>query len=170
MAFVLAWYESVFQLVDRGGNSTTRTYRQRQTDTAGDISDLITAQNTVLTALDAITDCVIKSVRLARVTFNDAFALPAVDSAEVEMHALITAKIFTNPLKSATIDVPGPNIGIFQGTTGKPFNQVDPADTALVTFLNEFTGATPDFLVSDGEAITQVDLAGKRTHSRSTKG
>lgn len=170
MAFVLAWYESQFRLVDKGGNGTNRTYRQRQLDTAGDISDLITAQNTMLTALQAVTACVIQSVRLSRVTLNDAFVLPSSGDAEVESHALITAKITAHPNKSAVIDIPGPVAGIFQGTSGKAWNQVDMADTALVDFLNEFTGTTPDFLVSDGETITQQDAAGKRTHSKSTKG
>lgn len=170
MAFVALWYETIVNLKDRGGNSSTRTYRLRESDTAGDISDLITAQNTLVAALIAITAAVVVSVRLARVTINDSFALPTSAEAEIEQHALITAPLTAKPNESATVDIPAPVIGIFQGTSGKAANQVDMTDTALIAFLNEFTGLTPDYLVSDGETIVQTGAFGKRTHSKSSRG
>jgi len=170
MAFTTLYYESIVQLKDKGGNGTTRTYRLAALDDAGDISALVTAQNNLIVTLQAITACVILSVRLARVTINDAFALPSVAAAEVEAHALVSAKITSKPNKSAVIDIPGPVDGIFLGTSGKAWNTVDITDTDLVAFLNNFSGLTPPYTVSDGDTIVLTGAEGKRTHSSSTKG
>jgi len=168
MALVSPYWVLEVQLVDRGGNDTTRTYRFRDTDDAGDMDLLATAANALIVALQLVTDAVIKKYQLAKVFINDAFALPSVG--EVEAHALITAPILDLPQKSASIDIPAPKDSIFVGSSGAAYNQVDFADAAVIGYLNEFTGATSPFLVSDGEAIEQVNLRGKRTHSRSTKG
>lgn len=170
MAYVLAWYESIFSFWDKGGNDTTRTHRLRESDDAGDISALITAQNDLLADYVAVSDAVVKSVRLARVTLNDAFALPSVG--EIENNAHVVALTTGHPNKSATFDIPAPKDTLFVGAagSGKNYNIVDTADSALVGFLDNFTGSTPNYLVSDGETITQSGDYGKRIHKKSNKG
>lgn len=169
MAFVSDHYELTVQLVDAGGDVTTRSYRFRDSDTAGDISALITQQNALLTALQAVTLATIKRYSLARVGVNDAFGLPT--SGQVEEAALITAQIDGDVLDSATISIPAPVDGIFQAAPGYlGYNDVDMTDTALGTFLGNFVGSSSAFLVSDGEAINLAVSSGKRVHRRSTRG
>ena len=170
MAIVLQKYELVVELFDAGGNFTRRTYEFRASDTAGDISALITSANTLITKLLAASNGVIKSARLCRVAINDAFNLPSVG--EVEAHALITAPITGVPNKSASVDIPAPKDTIFVGApgSGAAYNQVDFGDAAVTDFLDLFTGGSSQFLISDGESIVQENLKGKRTHSHSLKG
>jgi len=170
MALVQDHFEAVVTLVDKGGNVTTRTYEFIDNPTDGDISDLITQLNGLLVQIQLMSQLVIKKYTVARVGVNDAFALPTGDGAEAEAHAIITAPIHANPFKSATFDIPGPENALFAASTGKGYNVVNPANVA--TYLSFFTSgdANNHFTVSDGETIDQTDVAGKRTHSRSTKG
>jgi len=170
MSLVASHWELTVQLVDEGGNSTTRRFQFRATDDAGDMSALLTVGGEMLADLAAVTDAVIKKASYNKVMVENAFALP--DEGEIEEHALITAPIDGEPLKSASIDIPAPKDTIFVGAPGDgaSFNQVDFADTALLDYLSDFTGGSSAFLVSDGEAIIQNNLRGKRTHSRSTGG
>jgi len=170
MAIVADHWELVVQLVDEGGNSTTRRFQFRASDDAGDMSDLLTSGGALLTDLAAVSDAVIKKVSYNKVMVEGVFALP--EEGEVEEHALITAPINGEPLKSATIDIPAPKDTIFIGAPGdgESFNQVDFNDGALGNYLGLFTGGASQFLVSDGEAIVQNNMRGKRTHSRSTGG
>jgi len=169
MAYVLAWYKSVFTFADKGGNETTREHRLRESDDAGDISALITAQNDLLADYVAISDAVIKSVNLSRVTINDAFALPSVGEVENNAHLLYT--ITAHPNKSAFFDVPAPKDGAFVGAPGtKQYNVVDMADALVTNFADNFAGTTPNYLVSDGETIVAGSGVGKRIHKKSNKG
>lgn len=171
MALNVEHYISTIQFVDKGGNFSTRSYRHRQLDTSGDISALITAQSGLVAALQAVSDCSVKQVTLSRVQTNDANPLlPTADTAEVEMQALITARITGHPNKSASLSIPGPKNGIFVASSGKNYNIVDMADADVITFMSLFAGTTPDFLVSDGETIVNSGAAGKRVHSRSVRG
>jgi hypothetical protein len=173
LALVKQHYQVNLQLLDAGGNKTSRTYRMRGTDTAGDISALLTLVSTLVSDLEAITYAKVYKYTLGVVFVDTAWTLPT--EGNVEEHALITAKIYGNPLKSATIDIPAPVDGIFIGSPGdgKLYNEVDTLnDSDLASFLLDFAGASSDFMVSDGEAIStsNTDWVGKRTHSHSVKG
>lgn len=163
------WYLEV-QLIDKGGNTTTRRYQLAIDDVADDISGLVTAQNAMLVALQGATQCVIKQYSLNRFSINDALTLPTGDGAEVEKHALITAPIHGVPNKSATIDIPAPENAMFIGTSGPGWNVVDPTSALLLAYLDQFTDPSGSFYLSDGEQIDQVNLRGRRTSSHSLKG
>ena len=163
MALVADGFDLIVNLVDSGGNGTTRTYNL----TSADADAAATDAGAVMTALDAITDAVIAGYTLGERFIENALVYPT--DAEVENNARITAKIVGRPNRSATIDIPAPNIGIFTGTTGPARNVVDLADTALQTFLQLFDGSGP-ITVSDGESIIVTSAVGKRIHKRSVKG
>jgi len=173
MALTKQFYELSVQLADAGNNTTRRRYRMRGTDTAGDISALLTLASTLISDLETITYAKVVRYTLGVVFADAAFTLPT--EGNVEEHALITARVYGQPLKSATIDIPAPIDGIFVGSPGdgELYNVVDTLnDSDLASFLLDFAGATSDFMVSDGEAISTStsDWKGKRTHSHSVKG
>jgi hypothetical protein len=172
MALVQDHFEATVTLTDKGGNDTTRTYQFIDNPTDGNISGLITQLNGLLVFLQAVTKLVIKKYTISRVGINDAFALPTDAGAEAEAHAIVTAPIHGKPLKSATVDIPAPEDAVMVGTSGAAYNQVDPASSVLVAYLDSWTdgNAVNFFTLSDGETIDQVNVRGKRTHSRSTKG
>jgi len=170
MALAIEFYEATFLLVDKGNNSTTRTYRLRAVDDDGDISALITALQDMATDLAAVSDAAIKKASLTAVYVDGTgFAIPTVG--EVENNARITAQIYGDPLDSATIEIPAPKDTIFVGAAGTTnYNVVDFADPALTGFLGNFVGASSAWLVSDGESISLNGAKGKRVHHRSSKG
>lgn len=172
MALVSQGWRLTVSLVDRGGNTTTRSYDFIATDTAGDISALTSQITAFLPDLAAVTLLKVKGYTLAKVFVEDALTLPTDAGAEVEAHALITAPIDGIPNKSATVDIPGPVPGIFEGTSGPPYNIVDMGDVDLINYLGNFevSGTGGLFYISDGENLTQVNARGRRTHSHSLRG
>jgi len=163
MALVADGFDLVVQLVDTGGNQTTRTYRLDSADAAAAATD----SGTIMTALNAVTDAAISGYSINTRFVENALTYPA--DAEVENNARITAKIVGRPNRSATIEIPAPNVGIFTGTEGPAFNVVDMSDAALLTFLGLFDGSGP-VLVSDGESIIVSSAVGKRIHKKSIRG
>ena len=67
MAIAQQPWELVVNLVDQGGNKTTRTYELIATDTADDISAVRTAASDILAKLIAVTDAKVTGYRLAAV-------------------------------------------------------------------------------------------------------
>jgi len=168
MALTQQYWKLVVQLVDTGGNTTTRDYRLTATDTAGDATAVLADVATILTALQAVTDAVIKKYDVAVVFLNDALTLPSGDI-NVEENAQISALIDGIPNKSAVIEIPAPKSTLFQAPTGPGHNQMQFTTSPVPAFVNLFkTGA--QILVSDGEAITDQSIKGKRVHHKSTKG
>ena len=163
MALVADGFDLVVQLVDTGGNSTTRTYNLNSADAAAAATD----SAAVMAALNAVTDATISGYSINTRFVENALAYPA--DAEIENNARITAKIVGRPNRSATIEIPAPNVGIFTGTEGPSFNVVDIADAALQTFLQLFDGAG-EVSVSDGEQIIVSSAVGKRIHKKSIRG
>jgi len=174
-----AWYslvsqgwEVVVHLKDKAGDPTDRTYKLIATDDAGDMSEMQINATAIITDLLAVTDCKIDQYRIAKVFVEDAFTLPTADTAETRTHAMITLPIAGVPNKSATIDIPGPKNGIFVAASGSGYNDVDPNDSDVDNYVNNFAavGVGGIAYISDGENIVNENLRGKRTHSRSTKG
>lgn len=171
MAITKDHYEFYIQAVDAGGDKTTRRWTLRGSDTAGDISDLLTECTDLMTDFAAVSNAVIVKSGLTAVFVNSGYSLPSVG--QVEEHALISCPIYQDPLKTAIIDIPAPKDGIFVGAPGDgdSYNQVDVTDTDLLNYLVNFNGAASQFLVSDGESIVDnVNVKGRRTHSHSSNG
>jgi hypothetical protein len=163
MALVSDGWQLTVNLVDTGANPTTRSYDL----TSADATAAATDAAAVMAALDAVTDCGIAGYTLGEKFVESALTYPA--AAEVENCAEISAKIIGFPNKSATLTIPGPNVGIFTGTSGPSFNVVDIADAALQTYLQLFDGSGP-CLISDGESIVVSSAVGRRIHKKSRKG
>lgn len=168
MAIVKQYYKLVVALKDTGGNTSTRTYRLTASDVAGDITTVLADVTTILAALTAVTDAVIAKYEIGLLYLNDALTLPSGDI-NVENNAQISAKIDGFPNKSAVIEIPAPKNSLFQAPSGEGHNDMQFTTSPVPAFVNLFkTGA--QILVSDGEAITDQDIKGKRVHHKSTKG
>lgn len=163
MTIVSVGYQLNVNLVDTGGNITSRTYDL----TSADAAEAATHSAAVIAALLAVTDAELSSYTVGEKFLENALTYPA--SAEVENCAEISAKIIGFPNKSAVITIPAPNVGIFTGTTGPAFNIVDISDAALQTFLQLFDGSGP-VTISDGESIVVSSAVGRRVHKKSRRG
>lgn len=133
-------------------------------------ADLKTIRDDLVTAYDAITDCLIYRAIVSIRQTDDTDTVGATGS-EVENLASIVCNLETAG-KQTVIQVPAPNVGIMQGASGKQFNLVDIADAALITFIDEYQTTGANFSLADGEFLddtTPMD-AGKRTHRGSRKG
>lgn len=161
-----------FVVTDAGGNKSNIRHATDYADldalaagvTAGDITAMIAS-------LNAVTDGVITGYSYG-VRFGEDSTFFAAAGVEVENVAIISAKIAGEVNKSTTLRVPAPNDGIFLQSSGPDRNTIDPTDTALVTWLDNFS--TGHLLVSDGEQIADPAVAGnfkgKRIHRASRKG
>lgn len=167
---LIQWNVSV-ALIDQGGNVTTRSWDLITAPVDDDVTATLTEIAAFLVVLQGVTKCTIKNYTLSRKAIESALVVPT-NGAEVEAHAIITAPIFGDATESATIDIPAPEDGLFTAASGAGYNVVDVSDAALLAYLDYFTNgeATQMFYVSDGEEITQENLRGKRTHSKSVRG
>lgn len=171
MALVKQTWSVEVTLIDKGGNETTRSYPLVATDDAGDVSALITiVTGTIIPALLAVTLCVIKKWTLRLLYLETALSLPTDSGAEVEAHALITVPIFGLPNKSAVVDIPGPEVLVFLGTSGPNYNIVDTSADEVRAYKGLFSEAGNIAYISDGEQLANVDGKGRRTHSKSQLG
>lgn len=163
MALALAWRLLTVDLVDTGGNTTTRSYRL----TAADDATALTDAAAILTAIGNVSDCTVKGYSVGSVFVEGSLALPA--AAEVENQLQITVPIFAKPNKSGTMTIPSPKVGIMQNTSGQGFNQPDFTDAALQAYINLFTTGGKATL-SDGEVAVLANAKGKRIHVKSARG
>lgn len=164
------WFLEV-ALVDRGDKVTTRRYQLVATDTAWDASAVNTAVTTIIGYLNAVTELVVKSYRMGVLFLETALTLPTSGDAEAEQHALVTAQILGVPNKSAVIDIPGPVIGVFMGSSGEAADIVDVTDTDLTNYVKMFDSGEGNLSkISDGEFIDAAIIRGRRTHSKSSQG
>jgi hypothetical protein len=169
MALSATGFFANFTLTDSGGNDSTLRYKL----TSADIATAVTDAGTIVTALNAITDAVITGYTVGQAYEEDS-AFLAAEGVQIENVASISARIDAAEEKWATLRIPAPNIGIFQAATGSKSNVVDPADAALVTYLNLFVETTGICTLSDGENLlspgTAGNVDGKRIHRASRKG
>lgn len=163
MALVADGYSLVVQFVDSGDNVTTRTYALTSTTPAGAATDALA----LITDLLAVTTAAIRGYTIGQRFIEDAFSFPL--DVEIEDCAEISAYIVGHPGKSASVNIPAPNIGIFVGSTGKNRNIVDTTDAAVQAFLSNF-GNTGVATLSDGEIINPTTASGKRIHKKSRRG
>jgi len=165
------WFLDV-ELVDRGDRTTHRRFQLVNTDSSGDAAVVLTAASNILTALQALTDLVVKSYSVGKKFVETALTLPTAATAEVEQHALVTAQIRGIPNKSAVIDIPGPKDAVFLATSGSDADKVNFVAAGIVeTYLKVFDSTQTNLAkVSDGEFINYTIHKGTRTHSKSSKG
>jgi len=171
MALVAVGWRLTVSLVDRGGRVTTREYALVADDTAGDASAVLTAASTILTRLNAVTACVVKSYSVGKLFLENALALPTSAEAELEQHALITAQIRGIPNKSAVIDIPAPEQLVFLAASGPGADQVNFAQAEVDSYVDIFDDTTGNLAtIRDGEFINVNIVKGRKTHSRSSAG
>jgi hypothetical protein len=171
MALVKQAWTVEITLIDKGSNETTRSYPLVATDDAGDVSALVTeVTGTIIPALLAVTLLVIKKWTLRLLYLETSLSLPTDSGAEVEAHALITVPIYGIPNKSAVVDIPGPEILCFVGTSGPNYNIVDTSGDEVRAYVGLFKQVGNVAYISDGEQLDNVDGRGRRTHSRSQRG
>lgn len=168
MAFIdKGWFLDT-EWIDTGGNKTRRTFQLTATTVAGSIATVIADVQTIVAAWIAASDAVLVSQRVTSLSVEDAVTLPAGD-VNVEENAQISAKIFGTPNKSAVFEIPAPKNTLFLAPTGEGHNRVDFADAAVAAVVNIYKNGA-QALISDGEAITDQDIKGRRVHHKSTKG
>lgn len=169
MALAFAGFVATVILKDQGGNTAVKEYELREATThATALSDL----SDIVALLDAITDAVVFGYDLRTVYREDNFAFPT-GGVNVENIAEITALIEGGAGKTATIKIPAPNVGIFLGSAGKAYNNVDLSDTALFAYINGTYGDTAGLAyISDGETLQDSNpiQSGKRVHRASRTG
>lgn len=163
MALVSNGFWLSVTLRDNGGNDTTRTYQLTSADDAASVTDA----NTIIAALNAVTDAVIVAWHSYEGLVEDAFAYPA-SGVEVENLALLDFDIVDHPEKSATLTIPAPAPAIFVATSGGGANIVNTANAAVMAYAALFqTGG--EAYISDGE-VAQNLVAGRRIHRKSRRG
>lgn len=179
MTLQVAGYQANIKMVDAAGNVS---YLRPDVEGA-DHATALTNTQSIVTALDAITDALIVGYSVAVVYAEDTAQYGAAGS-EVENLAEVVCPLETAG-KYHTFKVPAPVDGLFVGTTGPDRNTVDTADTDLLAYISLFTdktgygtpGADAIALVSDGEKIKPDNTNerpyvsnGKRVHRASRKG
>lgn len=168
MAFIDKGWHLDLTLEDAGANITTRRFELVATDTAGDLTDVIADVQTIVAAWVAASDAVLIKQTLAKDSVEDSVTLPTT-SVNVEENLQVSAKIFGTPNKSAVFEIPAPKIAMFVATSGPGRNQALFSNTLLSNVVNLFKNGA-QALISDGEAITDQGIKGKRVHHKSTKG
>lgn len=166
MALVSAGFKLTVTLVDSGNDTSTKnydlqsaTFAEAQTDAA-----------TILAALNAVTNAVVRSYSLSEKFEEDAFNFPALT--EIENQAEIVVRLATLN-KTATIYIPAPIPTMFVGANGDSYNIVDATNAPMLAYLALFNAGAEAYL-SDGETISPTVAerfkSGKRIHRGSRNG
>jgi len=168
MSIVSAGFYLNVTVSDSEGSNSTLRYDLR----AANFADSLTAASAILSALDAVTDAVIKGYTVGEQYAENALTLPA--NVEVEKRATISAIVDGSlPTKYVNVVIPAPNQGIFIAATGSGARVVDVNDAAIITYLQLFESGGYAF-ISDGEDIADPTVtsnwSGRKTHRGSRKG
>lgn len=164
MAYVSQGFTAYITLADNGNERSTKSYQMR----AATYAAAITGIDSIVAALDAITQSSIVGYGVTHVFADDAFAVPTDTGVQNENQALVTVGIDGSPLKSATLTIPAPVNGIFVATSGANANVVDVLDADLLAYTNLFKASGAAF-ISEGEDLS-VLKEGRRIHRGSRKG
>lgn len=167
MALVAFKWVAEVSLADNSGKTVPRFYEAPDAAFA-DFAAFQLSFNTLLTALNNMTDAVVASYRLTQVYIENALVLP-LSGIENENQAFFSGKIVGDPTDSATQSIPAATPGIFVSTSGPGANTVDMGDAAVSTWIGLFD-ATGPWTVSDGEAWEAATVFGKRRHVKNTNG
>jgi len=135
------------------GGLNGKTTRLAYELVAANYADASDARAAIMTVLNDITDSVIQKSELVEVevitdsTGGDIFEVAA-----------IVARL-TTAGKTAVLNVPAPNIGIFQSAVGHERDQVDTNDGALLDYVTQLAAVVK---VSDGETLAGTVKSGRR--------
>jgi len=167
MALVqLVWIAEV-GIADNSGDIAPRFYEAPLAAFA-DFAAFQLGFNTLLTALNNMTDGVVANYRLSAGFVENALTLP-VSGVENENQAFFSGKIVGDPTESATQSIPAADPDIFVTLSGPGANVVDMADGAVGTWIGLFD-ATGPWTISDGESWDAPTVKGRRRHSKNTNG
>jgi len=162
MALVADGFNLSVTLADRGGNTTVKSFDL----TSADHATALTDATAILAALTGVSDASVKGYTIGTRYVENAFVLPTVG--EIENQAMLTFRLYGDPLKKATFTIPAPKDAIFSASSGALYNQVDLADTEVIAMRNVFfTGG--EATISDGETAVALEN-GKRIHRKSRRG
>lgn len=132
-------------------------------DPASDLfSALVTIRDDLVTALNAMTDCLLSDVSI-HIAQKESILLPTPVCSIAEI-ASIVVNLAGGQGKKAILKIPGPDPLIFQDTSGADRNRVDLADAAVIAYVDEFQTTGGSYVISDGEFIddTTPTVSGKR--------
>jgi hypothetical protein len=171
MGQVSQGYYGTVQLMDVGRKTITKTYQFNgsQVDFPAALVDMAT----LITALEGVSDLEVLGYQVKEVFQEDTLVVPVALNAQAEMHALLNVGIEGQPLKTATMRIPGPKEAIFVGNPGTDdYDNVDGANAAVIAFMDLFKQTGGDFWISDGEDIADAGSfkSGRRVHSKSRRG
>lgn len=151
MALVAGRWEVTYDLIDGTGKITTA----RRVLRAADADEAATMATAHLAKLMGVSDTICIGYVVGQKYADNAFgALPAVTVLN-SVQAVISAAILDQPFKFASLQIPGPKIGVFTNTSGRGANIVNAAATIVTQYLTEFTEAGNAY-ISDGESLDPV--------------
>jgi hypothetical protein len=162
MALVTDGFTLYVELVDRGGDSTTKSFELSSANYAAAITDAAT----VVAALDAATYAKIRQYSVSEKFKEDSFTLPLLG--QIEEQALLVLRLSSDPTKSATTSIPAPVDGMFMDTSGDGFNVIDPTDSVVIAYVDLFKTGNQAY-ISDGEIASSL-VSGRRIHRKSRRG
>lgn len=122
-----------------------------------------TAMTDYLTDLAAVSAGVVKSYTITGRAIEDAYNRPTDSDAEWRDTAIVNVSIEDEPLKTGTLQIPMPKIGIFRASAGELMDEIDVTDTDLIAYVANWLAAG-SLTISDGEKAGIVIYNGKRTH------
>lgn len=164
MALASQGFTGYVTVADNGNDRSTKSFNLR----AATYANAATAMETIVSALQGVSNAVIVGYGVTHVFAEDAFVVPTDDSVQNEMQALLTVSIAGQPLKSATITIPAPKQGLFVATSGSGANTIDTTDAAVQAYVDLFK-STGVAYISDAEDA-DVLKEGRRIHRGSRKG
>jgi|SRR5664279_475204 len=164
MALVGGGYFGVVELIDNGGNVTKRRFELTAATVTAANTDM---SGTIVPALVAVTDAVVKGYVVEETMVEDSLTLPA-SGIEIENLALLDLSVVGHPEKTATLTIPAPKPAIFVATSGDGANIVNTSNAAVAAYAALF-GASGKALISDGEVSGGL-TSGKRIHRKSNRG
>lgn len=170
---------AVFKLIlkDRGGNTAPMIFKSNITSQSV-AQDMLTA---LLIAIPSLSKAKVIQATYSLGQVEDDQTI-GTGNGEIEERASINLALVadagsTGQTKYAEIAIPAPVDGLFQATSGRLYNVVDPTNATLQTLLDFYTagwGISGSLTLSDGQTIEDPTVAGnvngKRTHRRSRKG
>jgi hypothetical protein len=168
MALVSKGYFCTVTVKDNGNNQATLRYDLTSEDMAGALADALT----VIAALNGVTDAKVNGYTVGEKYGEDAFTYPGV-KVEIENQAMLVAKIDAAFDKYTNVRIPAPKDALFMGASGDLYNQINPSNLALGTYLGLFVDTTGVAQISDNEYLLVPGITtvkGKRGHRGSRKG
>lgn len=147
------------QIGSNNGNAMPATYKLRATAWATVVTDAAD----IITALNAVTAGKVKGYTLSSRAVEDAYTIPTALQAGYNEKAIVVVSLEGDPTKTATINIPMPEDGLFLAGAGSPnYDVIDISDAAVTAYVGLFTEEGPCY-ISDGESADLI-LSGRRVN------